>query len=225
VSGHCEIHGLAAAPDGRCVICRREAGGANPWTRPIVWIAIVGAAAIAVSSAAAYHFTRNDDPAPVVVASAPPAREPARLVARPRPPLAPRTAPANTRDDSARPDEPPPLLAPVVIEDDSAAEAAARAAAEAEAVAVARRRVSIVMYSTSWCPSCTSAREWFNAQGISFVEHDIESSDLYRERMRRLNPRGSIPTISIDDRAVLVGFSPGAIATAIDDAARRRARL
>jgi glutaredoxin len=117
------------------------------------------------------------------------------------------------------------LQAPVAIEDDSAAEAAARAEAEAEAVAVARRRVSIVMYSTSWCPSCTSAREWFNQQGISFVEHDIESSDLYRERMRRLNPRGSIPTISIDDRAVLVGFAPASIEAAIDDAARRRARL
>jgi glutaredoxin len=92
----------------------------------------------------------------------------------------------------------------------------------AQKAKAARRQVSIVMYSTSWCPSCTKAREYMNAQGIAFTEHDVDKSESAKLIMHRLNPKHSIPTIDIDG-AVLVGFSDKAIEDAIDDAAEKRA--
>jgi glutaredoxin len=92
----------------------------------------------------------------------------------------------------------------------------------AEKARAARANVSVVMYTTSWCPSCKSAREYMSAQRIAFTEHDIEQSKSAQLIMHRLNPKHSIPTIDIDG-AVLVGFSAKAIEAAIDDAAHKRA--
>lgn len=55
------------------------------------------------------------------------------------------------------------------------------------------------------------------------MEHDIEQSESAALIMRRLNPKGSIPTIDIDG-AVLVGFSPQSIENAITRAAQVHAQ-
>jgi glutaredoxin len=224
---------LALSPGGECVLCRRrsnttELAATSVWFRPAPWIALVGFAAISVTAAGAFYYARL---APEGVAAAPSPPPPAasapvrrELVARPHAPAvrAPEREPTHATAIAAG--------APHTNEPASAAEERAEEdraeeeRAEAEAIARASRRVSIVMYSTSWCPACDRARAWFNAQGISFVERDVDASDIERTRQRRLNPSGSVPTIAIDDREVLVGFSPAAITAAIDTAARRRAQ-
>jgi glutaredoxin len=85
----------------------------------------------------------------------------------------------------------------------------------------ARANVSITMYSTNWCPSCTAAREYMTREGILFTEHDIEQSDSARTIMHRLNPRKSIPTIDIEG-TILVGFSSVKIEDAIEAAVKKR---
>jgi glutaredoxin 3 len=88
----------------------------------------------------------------------------------------------------------------------------------------ARNGIVVVMYSTSWCPSCVAARSYMDSHDIAYVDHDIDQSDSARTIMRRLNPRGSVPTIDIDGD-VVVGFGPSQIESALDRAARKRAGI
>jgi glutaredoxin 3 len=88
----------------------------------------------------------------------------------------------------------------------------------------ARQGIVVVMYSTSWCPSCVAARSYMDSKGIAYVDHDIDQSESARMTMRRLNPRGSVPTIDIDG-TVLVGFGAGSLEGALDRAARKRAGI
>jgi glutaredoxin len=86
----------------------------------------------------------------------------------------------------------------------------------------ARRRVSITMYSTSWCGVCSSARAYMLSKDIPFTELDVERDPLAHDRAKELNPRGSVPTIAIDDE-LLIGFGAAALESRIDRAARKRA--
>lgn len=88
-------------------------------------------------------------------------------------------------------------------------------------IAVARRRVPVVMYSTAWCGVCRRARKYFQEAGISFVEHDVDEDPTAREAYLRLNPRRSVPTIKVGDE-VVIGFSVQAVNLALDTAARSR---
>jgi glutaredoxin len=85
----------------------------------------------------------------------------------------------------------------------------------------ARRNVDITMYSTSWCGVCARARRYMSAQNIPFTELDVEHDASAHARAAILNPRGSVPTIAIDNE-VLVGFSAGSLEDGIDRAARKR---
>lgn len=89
------------------------------------------------------------------------------------------------------------------------------------ALASARRSVSITMYSTSWCSACKQARAYMQEQAIEFTDLDVEHDAAARARARALNPRGSVPTISIDGD-VMIGFSARSLESRIDSAARRR---
>jgi glutaredoxin len=87
---------------------------------------------------------------------------------------------------------------------------------------IARKRVDIVMYATGWCPVCTRAREYMVTKNISFIERDVDANPADSAALRKLNPAGSVPTITIDDE-VLIGFSGSRIEKAIARAARQRA--
>ena len=88
-------------------------------------------------------------------------------------------------------------------------------------ISAARRRVPVVMYSTTWCGVCKRARKYFQEAGISFTEHDVDENAAARAEYLRLNPRRSVPTITIGDE-VVIGFSPQAVNSALDAAARGR---
>ena len=57
---------------------------------------------------------------------------------------------------------------------------------------------------------------------IPFTELDAERDAAASAKQHALNPRGSVPTIAIDDE-VLIGFTPESLEKRIDRAARRRA--
>ena len=88
-------------------------------------------------------------------------------------------------------------------------------------LAGAREQVEVVVYYAPWCGYCTKARAYLAQRGIRSVEHDVDSDPTASGRHRRLNPRGSVPTIEIDGQ-VLVGFDARGIERAIDRAARAR---
>jgi glutaredoxin len=92
---------------------------------------------------------------------------------------------------------------------------------QARQFAAERERVVVTVYYTEWCPACRSARGYLQQRGIRFEEHDIERDSRARARQRLLNPKGSVPTLLIEDQ-VLIGFSASRIEKAIDHAARSR---
>jgi glutaredoxin-like YruB-family protein len=77
------------------------------------------------------------------------------------------------------------------------------------------------MYATNWCGVCKRARQYFQQEGISFVEHNVDQDAVARAEYLRLNPRRSVPTIKVGDE-VIVGFSAQAVNRALDSAARSR---
>lgn len=70
----------------------------------------------------------------------------------------------------------------------------------------AMRDVPVAMYMTHWCPVCTRASEWLQANGFRVVEFNVEADEHASRIHLLLNPRGSVPTFDIDG-TTMVGFS------------------
>jgi glutaredoxin 3 len=83
------------------------------------------------------------------------------------------------------------------------------------------REVSVIVYTTSWCPVCKRAKTWLRTNGIAFEERDIEASSENARKIRILNPRASIPTIDVDGE-VMIGFSESEMISMLEHAAHRR---
>ncbi len=66
-------------------------------------------------------------------------------------------------------------------------------------------RRQVVMYSAVWCGVCKKARRYFQQQGISFKEYDIEASRKGRQDFAKLNGRG-VPIILVGKQQ-MSGFS------------------
>jgi glutaredoxin 3 len=69
----------------------------------------------------------------------------------------------------------------------------------------------VVMYSASWCGVCASARKYFSARGVPFVEKDVEKDAgardelLAKARAAGMAYKGGVPVLDIGGR-LLVGF-------------------
>jgi glutaredoxin len=98
-------------------------------------------------------------------------------------------------------------------------------ALQVAAIAGAREKIRIVVYTAAWCGNCKRAIAYLQQQhGLHYAIHDIDLEPSAREKMRKLNPEHTIPTFQIDD-TLLVGFSPRTFEGALDAAARKRAGL
>jgi glutaredoxin len=84
-----------------------------------------------------------------------------------------------------------------------------------------RGNVQITMYSTDWCGVCQRARAYMRDKRIPFREFDIDLDEQARVRAHALNPKGSVPTITID-KELLIGFSPDSLEAHISRAARAK---
>jgi glutaredoxin len=80
---------------------------------------------------------------------------------------------------------------------------APRAPTQQELYAEARR-VHVVIYSASWCPSCDHIKTFLWKNGIPYEEHDIDKERGAREQAFALNPAHTIPVIDVEG-AVFVG--------------------
>jgi len=128
-------------------------------------------------------------------------------------------APAPSAPQAAVPDAPTGALTSADAERSHAQVMAAIAAREREHAAGA---LTIEMYSTSWCGACKAARLYMQDHGIAFSDHDVEADPDARTTQLSLNPGGSVPTIEVDGREVLVGFSGSDLEAALARAAEAR---
>lgn len=75
----------------------------------------------------------------------------------------------------------------------------------------ATEEAKVVMFSTSWCPSCRHARQFFAEKQVKFVDLDVENDPRAAERMVAIQRAqgmqvGSVPLIVVGNRAYQ-GFS------------------
>lgn len=57
----------------------------------------------------------------------------------------------------------------------------------------------VLMYTTSWCPYCTRARQLFQQKGVPFTEIDVEDVPGARDEMRQRSGRNTVPQIFIGE--------------------------
>jgi glutaredoxin 3 len=58
----------------------------------------------------------------------------------------------------------------------------------------------VVMYTTSWCPYCTRARQLFDSKGVPYTEIDVDAVEGARTEMQRRSGRTSVPQIFVGER-------------------------
>jgi glutaredoxin len=68
------------------------------------------------------------------------------------------------------------------------------------------RNITVELYTTSWCPYCKDARNFFRSRGISFTEYDIEKDEEAARRKNSLDGGRGVPFAVICDQKIR-GFS------------------
>jgi glutaredoxin 3 len=65
----------------------------------------------------------------------------------------------------------------------------------------------IVLYSTSWCPHCKAAKEYFTRNDIAFINRDVELDSAALALLTGKYQSQGVPVIVLgDDAEVLRGF-------------------
>lgn len=241
----CSRHNLAAAPDGQCVVCRRESGSIVSEAVPeqtasaLPWV--LGALVLlGGGGAAAWSLVGSHQTPPQLL----PAGAAALPVQRQVEPSKPEKTDAEVLAESLRKLEQAEQRRLADERANADREREERAAADlkrkreealrdqkrheevkrelaALGTATARRNVRITMYSTSWCVVCKRARAYMESKHIGFTELDVDHDTSARTKALALNPRGSVPTFAVDDE-ILIGFDPASLEARIDRAAKRR---
>jgi len=87
------------------------------------------------------------------------------------------------------------------------------------AVLDAPKRPAVTMYSASWCGVCKKAKAFMQAEGIPFVEKDIEKDSAAAQELQRKAAEAGVasngvPMFDIGGK-ILGGFDPKALVTAL----------
>jgi len=239
----CTKHGIAAGPDGRCVICRRDATpDAASGERRLLSLGIISLALVTVSLVLARPWRDRFSPAVAVASRAPsivaefppqelprtsePAADPLPVADQPAVRAAARSFDAPAEAELAA-SATATALAPAPAVSASAAvpnpsPSASQARPSDAALASAIRATPIVMFSTSWCAVCTRARAFLSANGLRYSERDIDRDQSAHDELKRRTGRSAIPTIEVDGQLLTPGFSERAIMGAVASSAQRR---
>ncbi|MGY6554032.1 MAG: glutaredoxin family protein [Wenzhouxiangella sp.] len=71
----------------------------------------------------------------------------------------------------------------------------------------------LVFFSAPWCGYCDRARSWFDAQGVDYLEINIESSTEAHNLWREAGGRG-VPLVLVGEQRI-AGYAPAAFASAL----------
>jgi glutaredoxin len=231
----CSRHDLAEGPDGLCDLCRLYAApppaprGLLPRLiskRSLLRVAgiVVAVGAVAAvwalrpafqpaiqaaeQTVSAVFTPRQSSTAPTPTDDAPPGEAtPSAAIARKTHggPPRPQRLVAAAGPQKWEP-MPPESIAPPAVPIKVAPPPRTAAVSDVAPQAANLRSSHVIVYSTSWCPSCRAAKAWLTRHEVAYEERDVEANRTYAAEMRALNPGGTIPTIDIDGD-VNVGFS------------------
>ena len=62
--------------------------------------------------------------------------------------------------------------------------------------------IMVKIYTTNWCPSCTSAKKLLESLNIQYKEINIEESNLSREQLVDLTGGYTVPQIIINSNYI-----------------------
>ena len=60
----------------------------------------------------------------------------------------------------------------------------------------------ILVYSTSWCPSCLMVKRLLEEKNISYKEINIEKEGWDREKLQKITGAMTVPQIVINDKCI-----------------------
>ena len=66
--------------------------------------------------------------------------------------------------------------------------------------------MKIIIYGTTWCPSCVSAKRFFDEMNLNYEEINIEKENISREQLAEMTGGHTVPQIVINDQCI-GGFS------------------
>lgn len=72
----------------------------------------------------------------------------------------------------------------------------------------------VILYTTSWCPYCKKAKEFFRSKNIDFTEYDVEQDREAARRKKSLDPGGGVPFAIVNGQSIS-GYSPAAYEAAL----------
>ncbi|MHB0858495.1 MAG: glutaredoxin family protein [Anaerolineae bacterium] len=78
----------------------------------------------------------------------------------------------------------------------------------------------VMLYALSTCVWCKRTRQFLDECGVEYQFVYVDDLDLdervkLMEEVRRWNPRGSFPTIVVDDTVAVVGFNQAELREAL----------
>jgi len=80
-----------------------------------------------------------------------------------------------------------------------------------------RKYPKIVLYSTSWCPHCKAAKEYFTRNNIPFINRDVELDSDAMDLVTGKYKSQGVPIVVLgDDAVVLKGFDEKRFEKAVD---------
>ncbi|MBT0654277.1 glutaredoxin domain-containing protein [Geomobilimonas luticola] len=81
----------------------------------------------------------------------------------------------------------------------------------------------IVLYSTSWCPHCKQAKEYFTKNNIPFINRDVELDDAAMEDLTKKYRSQGVPVLVIgNDEKILKGFNQGTFEKAVKEVQQKK---
>ncbi len=68
----------------------------------------------------------------------------------------------------------------------------------------------IKIYSTPFCPYCTTLKDYLKEKKVDFADVDVSSDEKARDEMVELSGQIGVPVVNIDGQ-IIVGFDKEAI--------------
>ena len=62
--------------------------------------------------------------------------------------------------------------------------------------------MKITIYSTTWCPSCVSAKKLLDEIGLSYNEINIEKENISRDNLIKITGGSTVPQIVINEKTI-----------------------
>jgi glutaredoxin-like YruB-family protein len=81
----------------------------------------------------------------------------------------------------------------------------------------------VVLYSTSWCPHCRAAKEYFTKNNIPFINRDVELDATAMDNLTKKYKSQGVPVIVIGkDEKILRGFDQATFEKAVVEVQRQQ---